>query len=163
MPPHQRLMSSPGMPAGMQAPERKLSPQAQPLISRITDDIRALNSSILILSQKIKFLVRNEKILGRNLLVINKKVKGLQEGRMQGGEGDSSSLQRELADIGSRVSENTEKLMQLQSEVENIKATYAKADKVSEIKYVIDSINPLEFATLKDLQEATTKQEKKTK
>ena len=36
-------------------------------------DIKALNSSVLLLSQKMNYLVRNEKILGRNFIILNKK------------------------------------------------------------------------------------------
>ena len=41
--------------------------------SKTSQDIKALQSSILVLSEKIKYLVHNEKILSRNILVLNKK------------------------------------------------------------------------------------------
>jgi hypothetical protein len=31
---------------------------------------------------------------------------------------------------------------------------YAKAEELKEMKYVVDTINPLEFASLKDLEDA---------
>ena len=147
--------------ADSRLPEMQRRPAGQsqvPIGSRIGDDIRALNSSILIISQKIKFLVRNEKILGRNLLVINKKVKDLQESRMQSGGAavDSASIGRELSSINAKLSETSETLARLESEIENIKQNYAKSEQVSEMKYVVDSINPLEFATLSDLKEAVS-------
>ena len=118
---------------------------------RISDDIRAINSSILIISQKLKFLVRNEKILGRNLLVINKKVKDLQETRQQGVGVDTTQFEREFSLLNSSIAELNDKVASLQSEVENIKQNYAKGDQLAQMKYVVDSINPLEFATVKDL------------
>jgi len=134
-------------------PERRISGKAEGVISKISSDIRALNSSILVISQKIKYLVRNEKILGRNLLVLNKKIKVMQESHGETQSGNAGSFQNELAQINKRLEENAEAIAELQSDVENIKQNYAKAEQVSEIKYVIDSINPLEFATIKDMKE----------
>lgn len=152
MPPHQRHVLDQGMPQGQ---PQKLSPKGQGVFSKVNDDIRALNSGIMIISQKIKFLVRNEKILGRNLLVMNRKIKDLQESRQQGMDGGFPGMENELAQMNARISESSEKLATLQSEVENIRQNYATAEQLAEMKYVIDSINPLEFATLKDLAEAT--------
>jgi len=132
--------------------ERKLSGKAQGVIGQITSDIKALNSSILVIAQKIKYLVRNEKILGRNLLVLNKKIKSFQETRTSS-SGDLSSVEGELAQINEKLSANAEALAGLQSEVENIKENYAKAETVAEMKFVIDSINPLEFVSIKDVQD----------
>lgn len=131
--------------------ERKISGRAQGVISQITSDIKALNSSILIISQKIKYLVRNEKILGRNLLVLNKKIKTVQEGRMSG-SGDLSNVETELAEINNKLSANADAITQIQSDVDNIKENYAKAETVAEMKFVIDSINPLEFVSVKDVK-----------
>ena len=132
--------------------ERKLSGKSQGVISQISSDIKALNSSILVISQKIKYLVRNEKILGRNLLVLNKKIKTLQEGRMSG-SGDLSNVETELAEINNKLSANADAIAQIQSDVENIKENYAKAETVAEMKFVIDSINPLEFVSVKDVKD----------
>lgn len=135
----------------------------QTVFSHINEDIKALNSSILIISQKIKFLVRNEKILGRNILVLNKKIKSLQDYRVLG-KGSSTGSSEGVEELTKAVSELTDKVSALESEVENIRQTYAKSEQVSEMKYVVDSINPLEFATLKDLAEATgTKPKSKKK
>ena len=54
----------------MPRPEHTARPgmPASPFFS----DIKALESSILMISQKIEYLVRNEKILSQNLIVFNK-------------------------------------------------------------------------------------------
>ena len=53
---------------------KKSPKKAASLLLQLREDIRSLNSSILIISQKMKYLVRNEKILGRNLIVLNNQV-----------------------------------------------------------------------------------------
>lgn len=158
MPPHHRRTreetdSGSGFGQEQMEPERRISGKGEGVLSKISSDIRALNSSILVISQKIKYLVRNEKILGRNLLVLNKKIKVMQESHGDTQSAGTGSFQNELAQINKRLEENAEAIAQLQSDVENIKQNYAKAEQVSEIKYVIDSINPLEFVTIKDMKE----------
>ena len=50
-------------------------------------DVKALNSAVLVITQKIKYLVRNEKILGRNLIVLNKRIRDMQTSASGGGKG----------------------------------------------------------------------------
>jgi len=152
MPPHQRhippgsQMSYTGTGSGNQA-------QQGAYATRVNSDITALNSSILLISQKIKYLVRNEKILGRNLLVVNKKLKDVQESRLPGGGSASAGFEGSLSSISTKLDEMQQRLVSLESEVENIRQNYAKAEQLSEMRYVINAINPLEFATLKDVQD----------
>jgi len=153
LPPHQRHSQDDDS-------GKKISGKAQNIFSRINSDIKALNSSILVISQKIKYLVRNEKILGRNLLVLNKKVKAIQESR-QHGSADLSGIQPELEEISRKLSENAGAIEELHSELEYIKENYAKAEEVSEIKFVIGSINPMEFVSINDVNEIVAKAMKK--
>jgi len=126
--------------------------KAYSLFSNVAADIRALNSSIMIISQKMKYLVRNEKILGRNLLVLNKKIKAIESGTSIGsGEGAGIGLSQ-LEEINAKLEELTKLTTELKADIDDIKNTYAKDELVKEIKYVIDSINPLEFTTFKDVE-----------
>ena len=125
------------------------------LFSDVNRDIRALNSSILIISQKMKYLVRNEKILGRNLLVLNKKLKSLEEGGMpgRGAEGIPANLTNELNALSDAISRNNEAVEELKLSIDEIKNNYAKAESLKELKFVVDSINPLDFITAKEVKE----------
>src|SRR3989344_3140461 len=101
-------------PPGVQGVSR--SPvQGQNVFSRVNGDITALNSSILLLSQKMKFLIRNEKILGRNLIVVNKKLKDVQDSRASGGAADTGAFEKEFSQVISRLDEITERLVRLES------------------------------------------------
>lgn len=141
--------------------EKKMSPKAMNIFGKINSDIRALNSSVLILSQKMKYIVRNEKILGRNLVVLNKRLREMESrsGGSGAGEGDMSPLaaQNELAAINSRLEEHSGAVEEIRSELESMKNTFAKQQDVKEMKYVLDAINPLEFVTRKDLEEISGK------
>ncbi len=156
MPPHQRPV--PG--AGASEQPRPGAPQN--IFSRLNEDSKALNTSIQLITQKLNSMVRYEKILGRNLVVLNKKIKDLQDAR-QGDSQSSPATAAELAEISKRLTQNAEAIARLQSDADYIRQNYAKSEEVSEIKYVIDSINPLEFVTVKDVQEIVGSGAKKKK
>ena len=52
-------------------------PQAQQ--SGVGTNVKAINATVMLLSQKIGYLVRNEKILSQNILVLNDKLKKLDD------------------------------------------------------------------------------------
>ncbi len=108
--------------------------------TNVSSDIRALNSSVLLLTQKLRFITRNEKILGRNIVVINKKISDL-ENKISSGQ--SGELQN-IPDI-SLIKES---IFQLQTEIENLKTGMVSKSEFQELKYLLESINPLEFVTL---------------
>ena len=165
MPRPERSSGQQGAPM-QQAPQRSGMQQAPPMQQGvpsqggIREDIRALNSSILLIAQKIKYLVRNEKILGRNLVVLNKKIKTLEEKIIASPEGGGSS--------GGASSEElialTQKVALLEAQIEDLMMRAALKEELKELKFVINSINPLEFATLsqvRDLIDKRIEQDKK--
>lgn len=136
------------------APQRPMPGQSQSPIQSggIASDIRALNSSILLMTQKIKYVVRNEKILGRNLIVLNKKIKTLEE---------KTSLGISPTEEGSASSEKVnlmeQKIALLEAQIDDLRTRAALKEELKELKYVISSINPLEFATLSQVRELIDK------
>jgi vacuolar-type H+-ATPase subunit I/STV1 len=134
--------------------------QGVPVQSGIREDVRALNSSILLITQKIKYLVRNEKILGRNLVVLNKKIKTLEEKVVNNSftQTESSVSEEEIASLN-------KKIVLLETQLEDLHSRVSTKEELKELKYVIDSINPLEFATISQVRELIDKkmEEKKKK
>ena len=118
----------------------------KPMGSGTSSDIKALNSSIMLISQKMKYVVRNEKILGRNLIVLNKKLKRIDEKMESGTLGGMSS--EDLAGLNKNLKKMNERLALIEAQLSEIRETYAMSEQLQELKYVIDSINPLEFVTL---------------
>jgi vacuolar-type H+-ATPase subunit I/STV1 len=132
----------------MPRPDRNnIQAQNNAPVGGVREDIRALNSSILLMTQKIKYVVRNEKILGRNLIVLNKKIKTMEEKANMpkdlGGEGVNSE------DIVTLK----KKLEMMQAQLDDISQRMVSKEELQELKYIIDSINPLEFATLSQVKE----------
>lgn len=150
-PPQSAPMARPNMP-----PQAPMQQQGMPSAGGVREDIRALNSSILLVTQKMKFLVRNEKILGRNLVVLNKKIKNLEDklSLSPKSEGDSSSISSE------EVESLKQKVTLLEAQIEDMRSRTATTESLKELKYVIDSINPLEFATLSQVRDLIDKKMK---
>ncbi|MCX6803835.1 MAG: hypothetical protein NTY48_04675 [Candidatus Diapherotrites archaeon] len=118
----------------------------------IREDIRSLSSSILLITQKIKYLVRNEKILGRNLVVLNKKIRGLEEKIVNPAqaaeEGHVSSAE---------VQSLKQQITLFEAQLEDMRSKSVTKEELRELKYIIDTINPLEFATLSQVRELIDK------
>ena len=149
-------------PPQRQPPQQQAPIQGTPMQGGgIREDIRALNSSILLVTQKMKYLVRNEKILGRNLVVLNKKIKNLEDrlNLTPQSQESSSSISSEEVDL------LKQKVTLLEAQLEDLRSRTATTESLKELKYVIDSINPLEFATLSQVRELIDKKlkDKETK
>lgn len=96
------------------------------IVDELKNEMRTLDSKINLLVQKMKTLEKNQEIMGQTLLNVKQQVK-------EGGGGKA------VAQAG--ISEETEsKLRELERQVK-------------ELRYVIDSINPLEYATIDQVKE----------
>ncbi len=120
-------------------------------------DLKALNSSVLLLSQKLQYVVRNEKVLGRNLLVLNRKLDELKKrvyeesGEQGQDKGDSSEKAKEIEAELARLEQS---LMGIRESVSSLEKDFVKKEEFKELRYVIDAMNPLDFVTHKQLKEA---------
>ncbi len=132
--------------------------KAQALV-QLREDIKALNSAISILSQKLRNITRNEKILGRNLIVLNKKVKELAE--MQGTAFIDSGIKEKIEAIEKQVKENSRKIAELRAIVSQLQKESVSADEVKELKNLFETINPLELVTIDQVKELIKKAKQK--
>jgi prefoldin subunit 5 len=124
-------------------------------------DLKALNAAVMVITQKIKYLVRNEKILGRNLIVINKRVRDLQQQVSQTqNQGVNESVKAALDDLTRQVSAISQRLVELEAKVDDVSRSSAKSEDVREIKYVVDTLNPLHFITIEQAQQMMDKDKK---
>ncbi|MDD5163861.1 MAG: hypothetical protein PHD95_06695 [Candidatus ainarchaeum sp.] len=134
------------------------------VITAIREDIRSLSSSILIITQKMKYLVRNEKILGRNLIVLNKKISGLEDklssGQFSSGTGLGSG---DAEAVVARLEEMNKKILELEAQFSQLRGSAASQEQLQELKYIIDSINPLEFTTLSQVRDMIDERLEKAK
>ena len=96
-------------------------------IETLVAELRTLESKVDLLTQKLGTVERNEEVIGRTLIALNGRIRKVEEQAAAGGG---------RAGAGS-------------GELKN----YATKAELAQIRYVIDSINPLEYATIAQVRE----------
>ena len=103
----------------------------------VRQDIHTLDSKISLIAQKLKTIEQNEEIIGRTIVAHNEKIRELDE------KGSSGLPNQDVVQSASSASD----LSQLKKDVEDLRK------EVSEMRYVINSINPLEYATIDQVKD----------
>lgn len=107
-------------------------------------ELKSMDSKINLLAQKIKTIEKNEEILGRTLVTLNTKLKKLEEvvdANETNASGKSSGLSQTDVD-------------KLKTEImDALNTKYALKRELQEVKYTVDLINPLEYATTSQVGE----------
>lgn len=94
-------------------------------------DVKTLDSKVTLVAQKLDTIERNEEVLGRTLVAQNQRMLKLEEGGGKGaGEGAGGA-----------------ELEQVKKDVEDLRK------EIKEMRYVLDSINPLEYVTMDQLKD----------
>ncbi|MEW5955847.1 MAG: hypothetical protein AB1626_04925 [Candidatus Micrarchaeota archaeon] len=109
-------------------------------LDAIKADMRTLDSKINLIAQKIRMMEKNEEVIGRTMVALNEKIKKLEEG---GSRTAAAAAGASGPDLGSVKD-------QLKALEEKIDATQSQ---LLELKYVMDTINPLDYATLDQVKE----------
>ena len=135
--------------------ERPRTVKASVLLVQLREDVKAMNSAIAILSQKMRHLTRNEKILGRNLIVLNKKIKKLSESEES--TGIPEAVVKELDSLKKEISDSNKKIDELNLVISNLSRKFVTSEELKELRYIIDSINPMELATVDQVKDIVKK------
>ena len=102
----------------------------------------------------MKYVVRNEKVLGRNLMVLNKKLKALEEKIVSGQIGGPGKVGGEqVEELTQKLEESNKKVLELEILVQQISENMASKEELHEMHFVVDSINPLQFVTLEQAKD----------
>lgn len=129
---------------------------AQMMIDNIMGEIHALNSKIQVIAQRMKIMERNEEIIGKTLISHNKMLKAIEDelntikaGGIALGSSPEETEKNEnvLKEIGSTIKEARKQMEANRKEIDLIKT------ELSEIKYVLDTINPVAYATIDQVAE----------
>jgi chromosome segregation ATPase len=117
-------------------PSDNRTPQ-QKIFDSVRQDIHTLDSKISLVAQKLRTIEQNEEIIGRTIVAHNEKMKELDEKFASGG----SSLS------GSSDGVSSKEIIDLKKQMEDLRK------EIGEMRYVLNSINPLEFATLDQVKD----------
>jgi|GEM_PF-1396513 len=97
---------------------------------RLSSEMRTIDAKIEVVAQKIRTIEKNEEVIGRTLLNASARLKKVETGggALAGGSRDGTST-------------------------EDMEKKFASKSDVAELRYVIDAINPLDFATITQVRE----------
>jgi len=122
--------------------------QSQGAIDSVVAEVHGLNSKVQVIAQRMKIIERNEEIIGKTLIGHNKMLKELEDeltALKAGGTAatDAESLdQGALKEIKDIAKEAKRQIDSSKKDIDLIKSELA------EIKYVLDAINPVAYATI---------------
>ncbi len=126
-------------------------------------ELKALNTTVMLLSQKMAYIVRNEKILSKNILILNEKINKLSE-KSSVKSGDFGVDSEVTDSLSSKITELYEKqkafkqdLEYIRASIDGLKESFVTKAELQELKYIIDTINPLEFVTYQQLKDLIKK------
>ncbi len=122
---------------------------------KLIQDIKALDSNVRLLAQEIKAIKRNERILARNLILLNKKLNELKEQKAASPVSDQAIA--ELKDAILRTREDLEKLKEDVAFLKKQLQRTLTSEDIQELKYIVETINPLEFVTYRQVGELVEK------
>ncbi|NYZ78430.1 hypothetical protein H0N96_03445 [Candidatus Micrarchaeota archaeon] len=116
-------------------PQPQRPTRERPGVADATAEVRALASKIDLLVQGFKNLEKNQEVIGRTLVAFNERLKKVEAG---GGAGGS---------IGSMA------LDKLREDLEAMRGELASKTELQEVKFILEQINPLEFAKLDQVKD----------
>ncbi|MBI4215081.1 hypothetical protein HY546_03730 [archaeon] len=127
-------------------------------VSALLAELRALESKVQIVAQRMNMIERNEQIIGRTLISHNKMLKELEaavSGKPIDGlesvppavGAETEVLQRAVSELENNVSKLRQKADASSKELENLKQL------IDEVKFLFDALNPAELVTVKQLKE----------
>jgi len=124
-------------------------PDAVPLQKKLNDivvDLHTLDSKISLIAQKIKMIEKNEEVIGRTIVMHNEKLRGIESAQASTpSDAVSQAAGAESARLDQSQGADIE---ELKRQVAALKAQAVSRKEFSELRYTLDSINPLEFITV---------------
>jgi len=105
-------------------------------IDAIKNDIKTLDAKLGLVAERIRMIEKNQEVIGRTLVALNEKMRKIGEGGGGGGKGVGSETLDEIKKIVDKLEKNA--------------ATKAE---LNELRYILDTINPLEYASIDQVKE----------
>ncbi len=133
-------------------PRHERRPTSQPVSMAAT--INMLDSKLRLLAQRIKVIENNVQVMARTIVSHNKQLKEL-ERKLEEGGGVKINKEEILTELKASMPTQVGDTSRLEEEIKALRDDIARLkSRVSELEYVIKSLNTMEFITLDQLKEA---------
>ena len=133
-------------------------------LKQIRSELQSLDSKIRVVSQRMRVIEKNEQIIGKTLVNHNKKLKILER---TGGKSsssheisisaDSDKLSKQIDEINSIVKDLIKEIGLNRELVDKMKQD------VNEMKYILDTVNPMEYVTVNQVSDLVDEKIKRSK
>ena len=133
-------------------------------LKQIRSELQSLDSKIRVVSQRMRVIEKNEQIIGKTLVNHNKKLKILER---TGGHSspsheisistDSNKLSKQIDEINSIVKDLIKEIGLNRELVDKMKQD------VNEMKYILDTVNPMEYVTVNQVSDLVDEKIKRSK
>ncbi len=125
-------------------------------------ELQALNAKMGVVAQRMKIIEKNEQIIGKTLITHAKEIKELQSGGVSIASSGGGEVSGALDDFRKIA-------VEVQSSLDKIKADVQKnrdqIDKIKselgEMKYILDTINPVSYVTVDQVEDLIDEKLKK--
>jgi len=112
-------------------------PEKREGIDSLKADVKTLDAKLGLVAERIRMIEKNEEVIGRTLVSLNEKIRTV-EARGGGGGGAGAGS----AEVG-----------ELRKAIDKLVQEAATKTELNELRYVIDTINPLEYATIDQVRD----------
>ncbi len=142
--------------------------ESQAAFAQLRSELQSLDSKIRVVAQRMRIIEKNEQIIGKTLVNHNKKIKELEAAS---GTRSSSVIASEQ-----QPSVNNEQISELNTQVEKLNSLVADLVKeinynrelidnmrqdINEMKYILDTVNPMEYVTINQVKDLIDEKLKK--
>jgi len=105
-------------------------------IDAVKGDVKTLDAKLGLVAERIRMIEKNQEVVGRTLVALNEKIRKVGEGGGGGGRGAGSEEVEDLKKAVDRLAEQA-----------------ATKKELNELRYILDTINPLEYASIDQVKE----------
>lgn len=137
--------------------------EEQSALIQLRKELQSLDSKIRVVAQRMRVIEKNEQIIGKTLVNHNKKLKELE--RTKGvmpttiteptQQKPNQELTLQIEKLNSLVSDLIKEINYNRELIDNMRQD------VNEMKYILDTVNPMEYATINQVKDLINEKFKK--
>ena len=141
------------------------SKEWQSAFTQLKNELQSLDSKIRIVAQRMRVIEKNEQIIGKTLVNHNKKLKELEMGGVSvqpaapapviEHEKVSPELTLQIEKLNSLVADLVKEINYNRELIDNMRQD------VNEMKYILDTVNPMEYVTINQVKDLINEKLKK--
>lgn len=131
---------------------------AEELLAELAANVNSFDAKLRIIAQRIKAIEKNEEIIGRTIVMHNERIKEMEQRSAGAGAPVRSAASGEALEALQMLKRDTDAL---RSELERLRAESVRKEEFAEVKYVVDTINPLEYVTAEQVSKIVDERVKK--